>query len=100
MTTTSIKQDSNGMLLPSGKLTFVTVASLWASSKPLLQAATSPIQLNLKSVTQSDSAGVALLIAWVRCARQQSKEIHLMNLPEQMRAIIKVSGLSHLLPIQ
>ncbi len=100
MTTTKIINSSNGMLLPTGKLNFATVASLWASSKPLLDATPSPIQLDLKTVTQSDSAGVALLIAWVRYARQQNKEIHLMHLPEQMRAIIKVSGLSKLLPIQ
>lgn len=98
MTTTI--QHSNDTLLPKGKLTLGNVASLWASSKPLFDITPTPIKLDLKAVTQSDSAGVALLIAWVRYARQQDKEIHLMHLPEQMRAIIKVSGLSNLLPIQ
>lgn len=100
MTTAKIKQDSNGMFLLVGKLTFSSVASLWNRSKLLLETTPSPIQIDLKSVTQSDSAGVALLISWVRYARQLNKEMHLMHLPEQMRAIIKVSGLSQLLPIQ
>ncbi len=94
-----IKQSTDGVLFPTGKLTFVTVAFLWESSKPMLDSAASPIRFDLKSVTQSDSAGVALLIAWVRYARTQNKETHLMNLPEQMQAIIKVSGLNEVLPV-
>lgn len=81
-----------------GELTFATVTDLWQQSQSLFNSEQSPILLDLKNVTQSDSAGVALLIAWVRDFKQQDREIFLVNPPEQMQAIIRISGLHNVLP--
>jgi len=92
-------QSATGIMSLRGDLTLTTVADLWIRSQPLFAQAKSPIQLDLQNVVQSDSAGVALLIAWIRHLRQERKELLLLNLPAQMQAIIQVSGLSRLLPI-
>lgn len=97
MNSSSIERNGNGVLVVNGQLTFSTVNALWEQSCDLFDALPSPIQLDFKQVTQSDSAGVALLIAWVRHAREHSKEICLLHLPDQMQALIKVSGLAQVL---
>lgn len=95
-----IKSNSDGILLVSGALNYAAIKpAVWEHSRTLLAAASSPIQIDLRDITHSDSTGVALLISWVRYARKQQKEIQLTHLPEQMRAIIRVSGLEKLLPL-
>lgn len=89
---------SSQHLLLKGDLTLQNVTTLWHESKILFDRAQSPVHLELKDVTQSDSAGIALLIAWVRTLRQQKKEIYLKNPSPQMQAIAEISGLTHLLP--
>lgn len=82
----------------TGDLTLETVTDLWDQSQSLFNKSKSPIWLELESVMQSDSAGIALLIAWARQMRQQKKEFFLTHPPEQMQAIARVSGLTNLLP--
>jgi phospholipid transport system transporter-binding protein len=92
------KSMAEGTLSLSGKLTLDTVKHLWEQGKSLFDQMQSPIRLEMQNVTQSDSAGVALLIAWVRYLRQQKKEILLVHPSQQMQAIVRVSGLTNLLP--
>lgn len=96
----SIVQNFAGDFILTGKLTLHSVAELWQKSSALFAKAPSPLRIDLKAVTQSDSAGTALLISWVNYAHQLNKEIYFFNLPKQMQAIIQVSGLSKLLPIE
>lgn len=82
-----------------GELSFQTVPALVEQGARLL-AETSELRINLGRVSRSDSAGVALLTEWVRLARQRGRRIHLIGLPEQMRAIVRVCGLEHVLPFE
>ncbi|HEB99345.1 MAG TPA: STAS domain-containing protein, partial [Thiotrichales bacterium] len=50
-------------------------------------------------VGRADSAGLALLVEWMREARRQGREIRFLGMPAQMSAIAEVSGLSELLPV-
>lgn len=81
-----------------GTLSYHTVTyQFWETSKALLMSEPAPIHIDLKNVAQSDSTGVALLIAWRRWAQQQKKEISFLHVSDQMRAIMRVSGLEKLL---
>lgn len=82
-----------GIFTVEGDFNYDTAAALWTTSKALLATAPSPIRIDLSGITHSDSAGVALLIAWLRSARQQKKTIQFLHLPVQITAILKVSGL-------
>ena len=88
----------NGLML-SGELTFDTVNSVRQQGMGLLSS-DGPDIIDLKGVTHSDSAGIALLLEWLREAKRLNKHIHFINMPQQMQAIAKVSGLQELLPVQ
>jgi phospholipid transport system transporter-binding protein len=93
-------ETNNGELILSGTLDYAAInASAWEQSKMLLGALASPIKINLAHIEHSDSTGVALLIGWARLARKQNKMISFTHIPEQMREIIRVSGLEKMLPI-
>lgn len=55
------------------------------------------LAIDLKAVSRSDSAGVALLVEWMRQAKKNNKTIRFNNIPEQMHEIAVVSGVDKLL---
>ncbi len=57
------------------------------------------VAVDLREVERSDSAGVALLVAWMRSARQAQRDIRFLNMPSQMLNIARVSGLDAILPL-
>lgn len=84
----------------SGALNTYTVPSIWQRSQNILiNDKASLVLFNLEQVTQSDSSGVALLIAWTRMLKHREQKIRFAALPTQMLAIIRVSDLEKILPI-
>jgi phospholipid transport system transporter-binding protein len=55
------------------------------------------VTLDLQGVTRSNSAGLALLIEWMRAARQRGVQVRFENVPAQLRAIARASRLEHIL---
>ena len=55
------------------------------------------IDVDLGGVGESDSAGLALLIEWLRMARQAGKEIRFANLPAQIEALARISEVEDLI---
>jgi phospholipid transport system transporter-binding protein len=53
--------------------------------------------VDLGGVGESDSAGLALLIEWLRMAKQSGKEIHFANVPEQIEALARISEVEDLI---
>ena len=81
-----------------GELDFASVAVLCESTRSWFQA--EPIRrIDLHGVHRSNSAGVALLTAWLRTAHRHRQELAFINVPAQMRAIIRVAGLETILPL-
>lgn len=56
--------------------------------------------IDLAEVEQVDSAGVALLVEWLRMAKSQQASLCFRNIPVQMQAIIEVSDLDQRLPLE
>ena len=54
--------------------------------------------VDLAGVRRIDSAGLALLVEWLRQAQCKGISIHFENIPSQMRAIVTVCGLEEILP--
>lgn len=86
-----------GAFALQGSLSVDTVPSLWARANAELHDAPE-LTIDLQSVERADSAGLALLIEWTRWARQNGQQIRFINLPDQMLAIARVSGLDTMLP--
>ena len=55
------------------------------------------LDVDLGGVGESDSAGVALLIEWLRMARQSQKAIRFANVPAQIEALARISEVEDLI---
>lgn len=96
MTLTSLEKMAEGQYKVHGEITFHTISSLLAQSSPLF-GTTKDICFDLSTVTQSDSAGLALLIEWLRSAHKTDMTINFTNIPPQLNSIAKVCGLDKIL---
>jgi len=81
-----------------GELTFATVPALARGAVPFPEGET-VWEVDLSGVARADSAGLVLLVAWVREARRRGAELRILHVPDQLRAIARVSGVSGLLAL-
>ena len=88
---------SEGQFLISGDLDFGSVPVVWKASQSLF-ADSHSLTIDLSGVKHSNSAGLALLIQWMRYAASKDKTITFLNLPEQMKEIARVCGVDEKLP--
>jgi len=94
----SLDADSN-IIRVAGELTFATVNDVLPEAEKIFESTTN-LDIDLSDVTRSDSAGLALLVHWIRAAKNKKKTIVFHNIPSQMRAIADASSLNELLPVQ
>jgi phospholipid transport system transporter-binding protein len=87
-----------GRLKLVGDLSFRSVPGLLETARDMI-GEVAEITVDLADVRRSDSAGVALLVEWMRDARRQGKSITYLNIPSQMLAIARVSSLDTVLPL-
>ncbi len=95
--TAEIEQLANGEFKISGTLDFSTVPSILLKSQSLF-ASTDSIKIDFSAVEHSNSAGLALLIEWMRSAKTNDKQIIFQHLPVQMQEIARVCGVESNLP--
>lgn len=91
-----IESLGGGRFTVSGVLDATTVTALLEQSHDGFDGA-QRIDMDLAPVTESDSSGLALLIEWLRIARDAGQKIHFENLPEQMMALARISEVDDLL---
>jgi len=94
-----IEPQGEGHFLLLGELSFNTVPAISANFANMVNNS-EEIILDLKGVTRTDSAGLALLIDWMRTAHHEQKRIVFKNMPSQMQAMANVSELDDILPLE
>jgi len=82
-----------------GELTLATAKAVLSESTDLFGNA-AKLDIDLANVTRADSAALALLMSWMRQAREGNKPIQFQHIPAQMLAIAKASGLDEILPLK
>jgi len=92
------KLDAHQFVL-SGELTMQTVPTVARDSQALIDKMHGDVKINLAKVKRADSAGLALLIDWLRQAQSKNIKLEFEHLPEQLMQIAKLSELHELLPI-
>jgi len=80
----------------AGPLVFETVPALFAQFTPSLAAA-AETQIDLSGVTRADTAGLALLLEWLRLAQARGAQIRYTAWPDQVRALVRVNDLAKVL---
>jgi phospholipid transport system transporter-binding protein len=93
-----ITKGDNGRLRFQGELSFTSVPLLWEQWREV-SSDQPKLDVDLSDVQRSDSAGLALLVDCVRQARQTGQVVRFFNIPAQMLAIARVSGLDEVLPL-
>ncbi|MGZ8159006.1 MAG: STAS domain-containing protein [Methylobacter sp.] len=85
-----IKQGSRHFVI-DGDLTFATIDKQTLKSFSFLKAA-SEVTVDLSRVTNTDSAGLALMIEWIKYSRHNRTQLSFKNIPEQLLNLAKLSG--------
>ena len=85
-------------LVLSGVLDYESVMDIDTQAQDWIKIS-APAQsiLDASAVTYSSSAGMALLIGWLRAAKLHGKTLQICHLPSDMQALAKVSGLEKIL---
>lgn len=76
----------------SGALTFETVPDLYRTSAAWFEG-TGVLTLDLAQVTNTDSAGLALLVEWLRRARERKRSLRFTNMPAQVQTLVRINNL-------
>jgi phospholipid transport system transporter-binding protein len=95
-----IHTDPTGNCQVSGELSFSNVANLCDLGKQYIKSLeVKDITFDFSQVKRCDSAGLALLVAWRRFAKQHNKAAKFIHLPSHMYDVAKLSNLDRILPI-
>ncbi|MGB5512029.1 MAG: STAS domain-containing protein [Woeseiaceae bacterium] len=86
----------DGRFALTGEMTFDSAERiLKASEKPFEEH--TQLEIDLSGVTESDSAGLALLLEWVTWANHTVREIRFVGMPKRVMAIAKTTEVDELL---
>lgn len=91
----AIERIAPGRLEASGALGFETAADALKSGLKLIDGGACTIDLG--KVTESDSAGLAVLIEWLSAARARGAKLTYEKVPDQILAIARISDVDDLL---
>ncbi|HEX8592529.1 MAG TPA: STAS domain-containing protein [Pseudomonas sp.] len=98
MTESAIRLGAPGELQLTGVLDYRTGPALRKQGAALIKSSELPtVVLDCSGVEKSSSVGLALLLAFMRDARDAGKSVSIRSMPEDMRKIAQVSELTELL---
>ncbi|WP_432722461.1 STAS domain-containing protein [Jeongeupia wiesaeckerbachi] len=81
-----------GHIAPRGALTMASAASrLTLDDWP---AASGTLTVDLAGIDAADSAGVSVLLHWLREAQQRQVKLHFVHLPPALQQLAKLYGVA------
>ncbi|CAA9891883.1 Anti-sigma-factor antagonist [Candidatus Methylobacter favarea] len=98
MSKLKIIEQGSGHFIVEGDLTFSTLGKDTLKSFDFLKAA-KEIIIDLGRVTSTDSAGLALMMEWIKYSRRKRIRLSFKNIPEQLLNLAKLSGLDKALEL-
>lgn len=96
MSSPVLRSEGPGQLVLSGPLVFDTANQLLDASRGMF-AGNTAISIDLGSVTRIDSAGLALLLEWLRWGAAEGCAVRFRALPDKLLAIARLSGVEEML---
>ncbi len=91
-----LKDHGEGRFSLSGRMTFATAADILRESEVPFERHTR-IEVDLSGVTETDSAGLGLLLEWITWANHTVREIRFVDTPAKINAIARVTEVESLL---
>ena len=87
-----------GQVEVRGALTFATAKNARAAGRRLIEmSGDSPLEMDCSKVTESDSAGLAVLLDWLALAKRYGRSIRFKALPAPIRAVAQLCNVDTLL---
>jgi len=96
MSSPALRSEGPGRLALGGPLVFATAGQLLDAGRSMFGGGTA-VSIDLSGVTKVDSAGLALLIEWLRMGQAEGRSVRFTALPEKLLAIARLSGVEDLL---
>ncbi|MGH8706409.1 MAG: STAS domain-containing protein [Burkholderiales bacterium] len=90
-----IRRDGERMVL-SGPVTLANVAALLREGSAQIGEGVRTVDFG--EVGELDSSALAMLLAWLREAKQNDRQLAFANLPEGLTTIARLYGVAELLP--
>lgn len=84
----------------SGQLGPDSANGIRAEGEAIIASIEGTVCFDLSGVVRCNSAGISLLLCWMRVANQQGKTIIFQQMPLRMLDMARVSGLDEVLPIE
>ena len=91
-----IATTSPGRLTARGALTFTTAKRAWAQGLATLRKA-GGITIDCAAISQTDSAGLAVLLDWLAEARRAGRSLRYEQLPQGLLGLARISSVDELL---
>jgi len=99
MSEASLERAAAGRFRLRGELDFASVPALARRGRELFVDG-GEVRVSLDGVERADSAGLALLVEWLREARRRQRQIRFTGVPAQMLSLARVSGVDELLALE
>jgi phospholipid transport system transporter-binding protein len=96
MATAQLTSTGAGRFALQGEVGFATATGLLTQGR-ILFGEHRDVEVDLSGVTHADSAGLALLVEWLRLAHQGHTRLTYRQLPEQLRTLAGISDVGDLL---
>jgi phospholipid transport system transporter-binding protein len=92
----SVESDTLGTLRVSGAISFTNAARALAYAPQAPRAGT-PLAIDLAALENSDSATLAVLIAWTAMTRARGGELRYLRAPQGLRNLARLCDVDELL---
>lgn len=87
----SIINKGGGHIALSGDMTFASIDKRIVKTTAFLISA-KEITIDMMGIVNTDSAGLALMIEWLKLARSKRTHLRFQNIPEQLVTLARLSG--------
>jgi phospholipid transport system transporter-binding protein len=91
-----LHRDGNKLVV-QGPVTIDNVVEITQQGASLFDG--NDLIVDLKKVTEVDSAIVSMLLEWLRNARNQNHQLQFMHVPQNLASLIQLYGIAELIPL-
>ncbi|MGH8729061.1 MAG: STAS domain-containing protein [Burkholderiales bacterium] len=91
-----IQRENQGRYLVRGAMTLPIAKRLLDEGHKVLQRGDAVIDLD--RVDEVDSTGLAVMLEWMRSAQRHNHRLRFINIPDNLKSLADVYGVSELLP--
>ncbi|MDR1164074.1 MAG: STAS domain-containing protein [Candidatus Accumulibacter sp.] len=93
-----IKARADGRLCLSGPFLIADAPDVYQAGLEFLRPGAGTLTCDFSGVEEADSSALAVLFCWLRVAKERGVTLRVAALPEGLRSLAAVYGVSELLP--